>query len=237
MCEYSNSTNTTETVLDVCGLWEVANFVDEGHTLRPIIRPDDPEKGDPAMPPPDTKLSEYYVVNANSLEENPLLEVFAVALICITAVLVLSFIIYFILLRKRSDGDGPSPTTANFFGWFKNQGDLLQDNDDDGEMPVNPNKDKMVATVLVDMRIRNARRWPRLGSPNANESLASTEGQVTDSEAASGPESMSDMSSRRSETSDFDTSQNDIVVEEPLPDIFEEPQVIRRRRYFPDAHA
>jgi hypothetical protein len=48
---------------------------------------------------------------------------------------------------------------------------------------------------------------------------------------------MSDMSSRRSETSDFDTSQNDIVVEEPLPDIFEEPQVIRRRRYFPDAHA
>ncbi|KAL3907129.1 MAG: hypothetical protein SGILL_008997 [Bacillariaceae sp.] len=240
MCKYNNSTNSTETVLDVCGMMEDVHIEDEGSTLRPIIRPDDPEKRDSAMPPPDTKLSDYYVADAHSLDPNPLLEAFAVALIGITGALILSFIIYWIVLRKQKDGNVSSAMTFGYFGWFDNRAGAPGDNNnnDDGDSSPNPNKDKMVATVLVDMRMRPLRRWPRLGSPNATESLASTEGQVTDSEAASAPESMSDMSSRRSETSELDTSQDDIIaVEDPLPENFEEPQLIRRRRNFPDAQA
>lgn len=230
LCHYRNSTNTTETVLDVCGMVEDVHIVDEGSTLlRPILRPDAPGKRDSAMPPPDTKLSDYYVVDANSLEENPLMEAFAIALVGLTGALVLSFVVFFVFLRKSSSDT--SPNSANFFGFFRNQTGSNDANDDSLDFPANSNKDKMVATVLLDMRVqnRNDSRWRRR---NLDESLAETEGRLTDSEAASGPESMSEMSSRRSETSELDVSQNGLSVEDLPPEHQEEPQVIRRRRNF-----
>lgn len=231
LCEYMNST-MNETMLDDCGMIEEFEEMD-GSTLRPILRPDEPGKRDPAVPPPDHTLSDYYVADEQSLEDSPILEAFAVAFISLTGVLVVSFIGMLLYLREKSD-----KTTLFDSLWFFRRHEDRNDGSRDGESAPNLDKDKMVATVLVDMRIRNNDRWRRRQEPGSSESVDETEGRLTESEAASGPESMSDMSSRRSEaSSELDTSQNELNVEDLPPETVEEPQGIRRRRVVPDAHA
>jgi hypothetical protein len=89
---------------------------------------------------------------------------------------------------------------------------------------VNRNKDKMIATVLVDMRIR--------ANNGGEQSVADTDEQLTESEATgeTPSESMSEYSGRPSDSaSDVDASRDDIPEEE-VQDLQEEPMVIRRRR-------
>ena len=117
-------------------------------------------------------------------------------------------------------------------------------NDEFPPPDVNREKDKMVASVLVDMRIQNNQRWRRREQQTThqdlNDSIAETEDRLTESEvASSGPESMSDVSSRRSETmSDADMSQDNVDPADLPPALpaIEEPQLIRRRRFNLDFH-
>jgi hypothetical protein len=231
LCEYINATGTGETVLDVCGMVEAVHD-SEVSTLRPILQPQELGKNDPAVPPPNTKLSDYYVADEESLEDPPLLEAFAIALVVVTATLIVSFLSYVVYLRKTSNCG-----LMNIFDYFNFSWKNQDVTSDEVSMNTNREKDKMVATVLVDMRMHNNERWRRGRTQSLNDSLAETDDRLTESEVASGPEAMSDMSSRRSETlSDADISQNDINVEDLPPEVSEEPQVIRRRRVFTDGN-
>jgi hypothetical protein len=244
LCEYENKTSTGEstgeTYLDACGIVQDV-VVSESSTLRPILRPlESPGgKNDPAVPPPDTKLSDYYVADVRNLDDNPLLKPWAIALVALTGVIVVSLIVAMITLRKSSD---EFAGFQSFFWFWKNRDDEENGMNDEFPPPnVNREKDKMVAAVLVDMRIQNNERWRRRGRQTThqdlNDSIAETEDRLTESEvASSGPESMSDVSSRRSETmSDADMSQDNIdPTDLPPSPAIEEPQLIRRRRFIPD---
>jgi hypothetical protein len=235
LCEYMNITGNG-TIQDDCGMEEEVEEV-HGSTLRPILRPDEPGRRDPAVPPPDHTLSDYYVADAQSLEDNSILEAFAIALVSLIGILVLSFLGVTFYVTKLSKQDN-----ITFYGWFaffQRHDTNMNDGADEGDSTPNPNKDKMIASVLVDMRIRTNEQWRRRRGQGMNESVDATEGRLTESEAASGPDNLSDMSSRRSEAcSDVETSQDDINVEDLPPEVPEEPQVIRRRRVlFLDAHS
>ncbi|KAG7344335.1 leishmanolysin-like protease [Nitzschia inconspicua] len=241
LCEYHNSTGNGDVIQEDCVKVKELKEM-EGSTLRPILRPDEPGKRDPAVPPPDHTLSDYYVADPQSLEESPRLEAYAIAFLFLTGAMIFSFAVMMWYLNKPSNGVGESLSVDFFFFRRHRSG---YEEFDGGESPSNPNKDKMVATVLVDMRIRNNERWRRLRGQNANDSIVDTEGRLTESEAASGPESMSDMSSRRSEaSSDLDTSQvdinvsqDDINVDSLPPEVAAEPQLVRRRRFLPESNA
>jgi hypothetical protein len=240
LCEYLNTTGNGEAILDDCGKVQEMEEID-GSTQRTIIRPDEPGRRDPAVPPPDHTLSDYYVADAQSLEEQPLLGALGIALVSLTGILVVSFVAMTCCMGESQKDSATS--FLDFFCLFKNRKGCNEGSDNDlpgtdNDSPTNPNKDKMIATVLVDMRIRNNGRWRLRRRQDANESVDETAGRLTESEAASGPESMSDMSSRRSvASSDLDASQDDINIEDLPPEVAEEPQVIRRRRVVHDSHA
>jgi hypothetical protein len=225
LCHYLNITGN-ETIQDDCGREEEVEEV-QGSTLRPILRPDDPGKRDPAVPPPDHTLSDYYVADAQSLEDSPILAVFGIALVSLAAVLLVSFLgITFYISSKDNN-----VTWFECLAFFRRHDTNAIYGVHENDASANPNKDKMVATVLVDMRIRG--QWQRRRGHDTSGSVDVTEGRLTVSEAASGPDNLSDMSSRRSEAcSDMETSQDDIMVEDLPPEVMAEPQVIRRRRVF-----
>jgi hypothetical protein len=236
LCEYEKIVNGTEQkVFDVCGLVDEIQE-SEGSTLRPILRPGEAGKRDPAVPPPDTKLSDYYVADVRNLDDEPLMEAWAAALLGISGVLLVSVIVYVSSIRKSSMDD--SSSVLAFLDCFKYFRKHTEESDHDPALTMNREKDKMVATVLVDMRIQNNELWRLRRGRELIESTAETEGRLTESEVESGPESMSDVSSRRSITmSDADTSQDEIEIDVSPPESGEEPQVvIRRRRIVPDTH-
>jgi hypothetical protein len=230
---------------------EEVEVSDGSSTLRPILRPGESgDRNDPAVPPPDTKLSDYYVSDVRHLDDSPLLQPWAIALVGLTGVIFASLIVTMVSLRKSSDDRVGFPSCFRF---WKNPDE--EDGGMDGPtLPtsINREKDKMVATVLVDIRIQNNERWRR-GSRqqqqqhDLNDSLAETDDRLTESDVGSsaggGPESMSEVSSRRSETmSEPDMSQGDIDPNDlpPPPSVIsssvEEPQLIRRRRVISEVH-
>jgi hypothetical protein len=222
LCEYNSTEMDNKTVLNTCGIVpEVAET--ESSTVRPMLRPTEPEKLDPAVPPPGTPLSDYYVSDVDKLEDQHLvMDAGVIALVSLGVFILLSLALTLLLTRSKKEGTASSA----LFGCVKKR----TAREGDESHPVasrHREKDKMIASVLVDMRIHGIQR-------NLSESLADTDDRLTESEVGSGPlsESMSDRSSDRCEEaiSDVDTSQDGV------DDDVDQPQVIRRRRIVSDFH-
>jgi hypothetical protein len=163
------------------------------------------------MPHPDSPLADYYVVTKRSLknDKTPLLETWALILTCFGCLVLATGVIVLIVARKRNvEEDGADL-------WFRRENVIENDG-----LVGNRNKDKMVATVLVDMRIHNG-----------EESMVETDSQITESEpsACARSESMCDLS-QRSASEDIDGTQEDILEEDIHGTAVTEPQTIIRRR-------
>jgi hypothetical protein len=216
LCDYesgkcicvSNGDNGEEVL--TCGRQDEDDPKKQKHLfLRPILQVD--EKGHPEMPHPDSPLADYYVVLKESLknDETPLLETWALILTCFGGLVLATGVIALIISKKRNvEEDGADL-------WFRRENIIENDG-----LVGNRNKDKMVATVLVDMRMHNG-----------EESLVETDSQITESEPSAGArsESMSDIS-RRSVSEDTDGTQDDILEEDIHGTAVTEPQTIIRRR-------
>ena len=116
-----------------------------------ILRP-----GTTDFPHPDSPLSDYYVPDTRALEEKP-------SKTSLTMLIAISaggacLIAFAFLLRN----------------WHKAKHSAEAENNN--QVMINRNKDKMVATVLVDMRMHG-------GEAALNESLAETDEQLTESVA------------------------------------------------------
>jgi hypothetical protein len=205
LCEYE-SEDSEETAWQVCGLAE-ENGEPSKNSFGPFLRPVE-HVNDKAIPHPDSPLSDYYVPTARSLEETKprLLEPWAIAVVAGVA--------GFVLLSSA------------LFGFFWRRGKRQEpETNHHIHMGMNRNKDKMLAAVLVDMRI--------------HESLAETDEHLSESEANVSERSL-ETSSRRSETlSEADISQEDIIIveeeeEDDIEGVTEGPQLIRRRRVVTD---
>ena len=175
--------------------------------LRPTVLVD--EKGHPGMPHPDSPLADYYVVTKESLKNDPtpLLETWAIILASFGGLLLATGFVLIVSKKRNVEEDGAD--------WFRRENVIENDG-----MFGNRNKDKMVATVLVDMRIHNG-----------EESIIETDSQITESEPSAGgrSESMSDIS-RRSVSEDPDGTQEDILEEDIHGTAMTEAQTIIRRR-------
>ena len=266
LCRYENTTHSgAETFLDVCGIvQEIKETVNKTSakpatkTRRPIIQ----RTGtiDSLMPPSDTKISDYYVIDELHLDERPhFIHGWGILILVVTGVTLFSFFVVLFLFRDPLK-DATSSICDFFLFWRRKEFDSGDGGGgDDGNLDGHTReKHKMVASVLVDMRIRetenthtgliNWRRRRRRG-PYVNESLAETDGRMTDSEIASSapPEmsdSMSEISSRQLSEVDLDLNRNsdederggvDLMSEgaaaEPPPPP-QQPAVIRQRRRF-----
>jgi hypothetical protein len=206
LCEYPGIIVDGKAVLHVCGLMEL----NETASYHPFLRPVKPDNENSAIPHPDSPLSDYYVPTSRALEDNGsrLMEPWAIALVCGVGAVLLSGALF--IWEKRS----------SFFSSIGLFGSSEQPEGDG--VVINRNKDKMIATFLVDMRMHHSMQ---------DESLAETDEHLTESEVASGHQSgsMSDFSSRRSETlSEADVSQDEIT-EEDIHGGKEESMIVRRR--------
>lgn len=199
MCERLTSTEKNED--DQAFLETLDCFIhddtDNVIALRPVIRPDTPNGKEIVLPPSDSPLSDYYVADTRALKRR----VYGPGLvfIMVSTVGVFLLVVGFFLRNHLKDNGSVTDSDA---------------------IVVNRNKDKMVATVLVDMRIRN--------QETLNESLAETDDQLTGSEASEMPsDTLSDISIGRQSSvqSEMDKLQAQIEVEDT-----HEPQIIRRRR-------
>jgi hypothetical protein len=204
-------------------LWQVCRVQEDDESsgkgsFRPILRPVEPENLGSVIPHPDSPFADYYVPTKRALDEleDEPLPPWAIAL---SAVGGFVFLVVAVWCLQKFCSD-------KFLSLFRSEDGLGNDG-----VVINRDKDKMVASVLFDMRIR------------ANEdSIAETDEQLTESEVASGVRgsSISDFSSRRSsEFSEVDVSQDEITEEdirqlrgeeEDFQELTEEPWIIRRRK-------
>jgi len=273
LCQYENSTHPGETVLDICGIvaevkaYNNKSATSASTTRRPILQ----KRGtiDSLMPPSDTKISDYYVSDVLHLDDQPhFLDGWGIVILSITAFSLLCFFVAFFLFRTPLK-DAVSRTCASLFFWRRKQ---LDNEDIDGIDGGNIDgrtreKHKMVASVLVDMRIRESdnnrsnfwRRRRGRDRRDINDSLAETDGRMTDSDVASSvppamSDSLSEISSRQIEDGmmveleeDLNVS-NDMTVDvtgkddflsatEVEPTASLEPRVMRRRRLVPNPFA
>ena len=185
-----------------------------------VMRPNESDQKD-ELPPPDSPLSDYYVPTERALVErdSPPLENWMIALLGLgssTMILMVAFVYYRYTHQSERDSIWAQAWLHRTNAQDESSAPVTNDNESR-----NRNKDKMVATILVDLRIH--------GNAQGSESLADTEEEMTESEASQGPhsESSSDYSGAQSETlSDMGTTLEDIQEEE-----IQELQVIRRRRF------
>lgn len=231
-CDY----NTGQCLCDVPGIYEQDESLllpcgeeleeeNPGKANSLIVRPHNAGSND-ELPPDDSPLSDYYVPTERSLVEadSRPLEAWMIALMSVGAFTVLSLGVLICYTRKPDEDSRWSQA------WFVRTSSTEESSDirhsDQPVESMNRNKDKMIATVLVDLRIHNENEGP--------ESLADTEEQMTESEASrcAYSESSSDYSSPRSDSqSEVDRTLDDIP-ETDVEDLQEETQVIRRRRFF-----
>jgi len=196
LCEHENMLVGNTSAWRVCGLSVVEEEEPSKSGSGPVLRPMDEAVDDMAKPYPNSPLSDYYVDTTRALQEsNGLFKPWALSL----SISVLALLLALVLHRRHVRGKQTEP-----------------DN-----LPINRNKDKMIATVLVDMRIHH--------------SIAETDEHLTESEANQSVQSISELSSRRSETcSEADISQGEVSKEEILQreedEVREKEQIIRRRR-------
>ena len=276
LCQYENSTHPGETVSDVCGMVEEIKEYGENRsstsisttaiTLRPILQ----KKGkiDSMMPPSDTKLSDYYVSDVLHLDDEPhRIDAWGILILSITGLVLISFFVTLFTFRKSLRD--ASAVTWNYLDFWRKRSEQADDeNNDDYDglgrggsghgSTRTRDKHKMVASVLVDMRIRGSNsnsNWRRIGRDrrDLNDSLAETDGRMTDSEIASSAapalsDSLSEISSRQMESEtmsdleDLDSNTSREVINEVdlvPPEVEEPPQqaIIRRRRLVPNMFA
>lgn len=213
LCEYSSNVDEGEDG-DSISLAECGS-VNETHTgdgtsSRPlnfniIIRPGESIDKTQILPPPDSPLSDYYVPDGRALEEK--VSKTSWTLVIALGVGGVALIILGCIVRE----------------WDKHRIPTAEANG----TTVNRNKDKMVANVLVDLRVHGLHG-------DLDESLADTDEHLTES-VASGMRSdtLSDISiSRYSEVlSEADTSIGDMPAEGiGHEETHEDAHIIRRRR-------
>jgi len=217
LCQYENATHPEETVLDVCGIveeikeFENRSSTSTATTLRPILQ----RKGkiDSLMPPSDTKFSDYYVSDVLHLDEYPqFMDAWGVLILIITVLVMVSFFVTLFLFRTPLK-DASSRTCNHILFWRRKRLDPAEDG-------IGNNKHKMVASVLVDLRIRDSDNngnynWRRRSrgreGRDINESLVETDGRMTDSDIASSvPPAMSDSLSEISSRQMMDETMSDL---------------------------
>ena len=230
LCEYDAvDDDITSTVLQVCRTGEDEEAPGKN---RPILRPVQPESSGSVLPHPDSPLADYYVPTTRQLSKkgtdpNDGLSPWAIV---VSAAAGLVFVVFLTWIVHRQ-----------FFG---NISSIFRSEDIAGgsgdEVVINRNKDKMIASVLVDMRIRQR-----------DESMAETEERMTESEVASSgirAGSISDFSSGRSDSGSSSANEVDLSQDlteedirqlrgegdEELQDTKDEPYFIRRRRVTAD---
>ena len=224
LCRYENATHPGETVLDICGIIEETKE-DENRsstiattTRRPILQRKD--KIDSMMPPSDTKLIDYYVSDVSHLDERP---PWGIIILSISALALVSlFTVLFIFRAPLKDASSGICECISFWRQKRLDPPTAEDGigrDDDVPDRVRQ-KHKMVASVLVDMRIREndnsgrsnwIRRFGRHRRRDINESVAETDGRMTDSDIASSvPPAMSDSLSEISSRQILDETMSDL---------------------------
>ena len=219
VCQFDGPNNSTFT--NVCGSF-VANETEPPTGL--FLHPLQPQYFDyPVMPNADSPLSDYYYVTTRALQsENnlPRLDPWKIGLACLGGVIVVSTflsICFWFFCRWTKSG------TPNI--WFRRS--VLFEHgivENDG-IVVNREKDKMIATVLVDLRIHDPARRTRM------ESFAETECNLTESEAsaAAGSECHSEASARSESMSEPDSTQGYNLDEIEGNEMHAAQVVIRRR--------
>jgi len=236
LCEYKNG-SSEKTVTDACGIVEEikAPKNSTSTTLRPILQ--GKGKKDAAIPPPDTKISDYYVSDVLHLDEPQLMDAMGIAIVTITGLLLVSFLVAIFMFRNIIKD--ALAMACNYFEFFRTQTEQsADDNFVEGMVTGSSEKDKMVATVLVDIRIRGntENNWRRRHNSrrDLNESLAETE----DPSPPPSEDALSEPSSRQMDSmSDLDSNTSqDVINKDSLPPE-ELPQVIRRRRFVPNMFA
>lgn len=125
----------------------------------------DPSAQNNSLPDADSPLSDYYVPTARMLhdERDPLLDDWAIAVVAVAAAVIVAALMYF-WYRRKGAGQSMSP----------------RDDTDNAGGSINPNKDKMLATVVVDIRMN--RPFPEDVLDRASEtdlSMTDTEGAGT----------------------------------------------------------
>ncbi len=262
LCRYKNATHPEETFLDACGIVQEVKETENitatkpTKTRRPIIQ----RKGtiDSLMPPSDAKISDYYVSDVLHLDDRPhFIDGWGILILAMTALTLLSFFVVLFLFRDPLK-DATSKTFDTLMFWRRKEFDSGDDDGHGGDGNIDGHtreKHKMVASVLVDMRIRESDnqntglinwRRRRRGRDAVNESLAETDGRMTDSEIASSAppamsDSMSEISSRQLSELEVDLAiENegggvDLLSEgaaeaPPVPQ--PQPPVMRQRRRF-----
>jgi hypothetical protein len=198
LCQYENATHPEEKkVLDKCGIKteEIEEYeknrnstrTSSATTLRPILQLKG--KKESMMPPSDTKLSEYYVSDVLHLDDRPhFMDAWGILVLSVTILTLVSFFVALLYWKRK----GPDPA--------EDEDGIGRDENFHGRTR---DKHKMVASVLVDMRIREsddnnnntiASNWRRRRrGRDINESVAETDGRMTDSDiASSAPPAMSD---------------------------------------------
>jgi hypothetical protein len=161
-----------------------------------------------SLPDADSPLHDYYVTNVRVLKDEPKvdLEAWEIVIMATAAtILITAFVIMYMHWRRKSR------QTLNTHGGT---------DDNDGGPTVNPNKDKMIATVVVDMRMNdpNLHDGVRLGR------VSETDMSMTDS--AAGSHAPSDLDTTFGFQQYMDQKDVD-VGEEPSPE--PSPSIVRRR--------
>jgi hypothetical protein len=107
-----------------------------------------PKAEDDVLPDSDSPLADYYVPTARNLRDEPdrLLELWSIPLLTFAGAVVGVFLLIYAFRRKP----GTEQTTG-----------IEPGTDDSGNDATNPNKAKMLATVVLDMRMNN----PSLRAP------------------------------------------------------------------------
>jgi hypothetical protein len=204
-----------QVLLQVCGLDQ--NNVSPKDSFGPFLRPLEPDRENPAIPRPDSPLADYYVPTQRSLQdvETQLIGPWGIALIAISGG-VLASALFWAWRKKQQlvvEAEWSSPRLGS-----------TAEPATDGTF-LSRNKDKMIAAVLVDMRIHH-------NASGVNESLAETDEHLTESEASRvRSESFSELSSRRSDSlpDEVDILQDELA-EEDIQEAQRQAHIMRRRR-------
>jgi len=173
----------------------------------------DPSIRNTTLPPvlDDSRIFDYYVPAARLLKDERRVDLddWEIALISLGCAAVVAAVIFFLYRRMRRESD--------------EEGGGGEVGTDVAGVPAihNPNKDKMIATVVVDMRIRD----PNLQADVLAERLSETDLSMTDSDRAG--TIVSNLSSSEAPPS-FGEDVQEVHID-PLAQPAEQPCVFRRR--------
>jgi len=158
--------------------------------------------------PEDSPLSDYYVPTARELKDERRrfdLEDWKIVLITLVSAGLVALFLFFLYRRKHGSPE-------QYSSGAEDQTDAV------GENSTNPNKDKMIASVVVDMRMND----PNL--QDVLERASETDLSMTDTEGAG-----TIVSNLSSEAANLDIAPFEDVQEEPYIDPLASPSVVRRR--------